>query len=272
MGLPHAEMLASSDTVEFRRELARNGLDISTGGRARQKLVDYVIGHKPLSPERIRCVTKTGWHGNRYVLSNQVFGKAGGEGVIFQGSISNDYSELGVLEKWKSEVSARAIGNSRMVFAISCAFAGPLVDMAHESGGGFQFTGETSKGKTSTLIDPAASVWGHPDRFAKKWRTTNNGIEGLCLSRNDSVLILDDLGQADAKECGPAAYLIANGQGKARMHKEGWNRPLSTWKTLLLSSGEIDLSQHMAEAGKTARGGKSPDCRASPPTLAQGIM
>jgi Domain of unknown function (DUF927) len=76
------------------------------------------------------------------------------------------------------------------------------------------------------------------------------------LSRNDSILILDDLGQADAKECGQAAYLIANGQGKARMQKEGGNRPLTTWKTFLLSSGEIDLSQHMSEAGKTARGGQ----------------
>lgn len=250
------EMLAATDTAEFRRELARNGLTIATNSKARQKLVDYVLSFSPQSKDRVRCVTKTGWYGSRYVLNNCVFGKQEGESVIYQGVTNGDFASAGSLIDWKREVSARAVGNTRIVFAISVAFAGPLMQMANESGGGFQFTGETSKGKTSTVIDPAASVWGHPDHFAKKWRTTANGLEALCLSRNHCTLILDDLGQSDAKECGQAAYLIANGQGKVRMQKEGGNRPLSTWKTLILSSGEVDITQHMAEAGKVAKGGQ----------------
>ena len=250
------EMLAATDTAEFRRELVRNGLTIVTNGKARQKLVDYVLSVKPQSQDRVRCVTKTGWHGARYVLSNRVYGKQEGESVIYQGVTNGDFASSGTLSDWQREVAARAVGNSRIVFAISNAFAGALVEMANESGGGFQFTGATSKGKTSTVIDPAASVCGHPDRFAKKWRSTANGLEALCLSRNHSTLMLDDLGQSDAKECGQAAYLIANGQGKVRMQKEGGNRPLSTWKTMLLSSGEVDLAEHMAEAGKVAKGGQ----------------
>jgi uncharacterized protein (DUF927 family) len=243
--------------LEVRQELAENGLSyIASSPKLQQKLKEYISSSKPQSPDRLRCVTKTGWHEGRYVLPGQVFGKTEGEGVIFQGSTVSDFATSGTLADWQREIAGRAVGNSRILFSIACAFAGPLVEMANESGGGFQFTGETSKGKTSTLMDPSASVWGNPDRFAKKWRTTTNGLEALCLSRNDSILILDDLGQADAKECGQAAYLIANGQGKARMQKEGGNRPLTTWKTFLLSSGEIDLSQHMSEAGKTARGGQ----------------
>ena len=250
------EMLAATDTAEFRRELARNGLTIVTNGKARQKLVDYVLSHKPQSHDRVRCVEKTGWHGTRYVLSNRVYGKQEGESVIYQGVKNCDFASAGTLADWQREVAARAVGNTRIVFSISTAFAGALVEMANESGGGFQFTGATSKGKTSTVIDPAASVCGHPDRFAKRWRSTANGLEALCLARNHSTLILDDLGQSEAKECGQAAYLIANGQGKVRMQKEGGNRPLSTWKTMLLSSGEVDITQHMAEAGKVAKGGQ----------------
>lgn len=250
------EMLAATDTAEFRRELVRNVLMIVTNGKARQKLVDYVLGYQPQSNDRVRCVTKTGWHGARYVLSNRVYGKQEGKSVIYQGVTNGDFASARTLADWQREVAARAVGNTRMEFAISTAFAGALVEMANESGGGFQFTGETSKGKTSTVIDPAASVWGHPDRFAKKWRTTANGLEALCLSRNHSTLMLDDLGQSDAKECGQAAYLIANGQGKVRMQKEGGNRPLSTWKTMILSSGEVDITQHMAEVGKVAKGGQ----------------
>jgi len=250
------EFVQSQDTAEFRRELARGGLLIATNGKARQKLVDYVLTYPPQSEERIRCVDKIGWHGERYVLDTRVFGKAGAEGVIYQGATSADFSIAGDLDAWKQEVASLAVGNSRILFAISCSFAGTLVEMAHESGGGFQFTGATSRGKTSTIVDPAASVWGHPDRFAKKWRTTANGLEALCLSRNHAILILDDLGQSEARECGQAAYLIANGQGKARMLREGGNRPLSTWRTMLLSCGEVDISQHMAEAGQTVRGGQ----------------
>jgi len=251
-----SELLAATDSTEFRRELVRNGLTIATNNKVRQKLVDYIQGYPPKSQDRVRCVTKTGWYGKRYVLSSQVYGKQEGESVIYQGATNGDFASAGTLADWQREISSRAAGNSRIVFAISIGFSGTLVAIANEPGGGFQYTSKTSHGKTTSIIDPSASIWGHPDRFSKKWRTTANGLEALCLSRNDSVLILDDLGQSDAKECGQAAYLVANGQGKARMQKEGGNRPLTTWNTMLLSSGEVDLSQHMAEAGKVPKGGQ----------------
>lgn len=250
------EMLAASDTAEFRRELVRGGLTISTSPKARQKLVDYVLSHRQAAATRLRCVSRIGWHDVRYVLPGEVHGEQDGEGVIYQGADSGDFDHAGTLQQWQTHIAAAAAGNSRIVFAISVAFAGVLADMAGESGGGFHFVGTTSKGKTSTLLDPAASVWGNPDQFAKKWRTTQNGLEGLCLGRNDNLLILDELAQIAPADAGGAAYLIANGQAKARMTKEGGNRPAHTWRVMLLSAGEIDLAQHMAEAGKSAKGGQ----------------
>ena len=251
-----AEMLTVSDASEFRRELARNGLVVSSSQKSRQKIVDYVLNHVPATDVRMRCVNRVGWHGDNYVTPGRVFGHQGGEGVVYQGGNAGDFNEAGTLDDWKRDVSTVAAGNTRIVFAISAAFAGTLSEMAGESGGGFHFVGTTSKGKTSTLLDPASSVWGNPESFAKKWRTTTNGLEALCTGRNDGVLILDELAQVAASEAGGAAYLIANGQAKARMTKEGGNRPTSTWRTMLLSAGEIDLAQHMAEAGKSARGGQ----------------
>lgn len=275
-GHPHqwacpVEMLAASDTAEFRRELARGGLTISTNGKARQKLVDYVLTHRPESATRLRCVSRIGWHDLRYVLPAAVYGEQEGEGVIYQGADSGDFDHAGTLAEWQQHIAGPAAGNSRIVFAISVAFAGVLADMAGESGGGFHFVGTTSKGKTSTLLDPAASVWGSPDRFAKKWRTTQNGLEALCLGRNDGLLILDELAQIAATDAGGAAYLIANGQAKARMTKEGGNRPAQTWRVMLLSAGEIDLAQHMAEAGKTAKGGQMARLPAIPADAGAGM-
>ncbi len=275
-GHPHrwacpVEMLAASDTAEFRRELVRGGLTITVNGKARQKLVEYVLNHHPEATERLRCVSRIGWHDLRYVLPTSVHGQQDGEGVIYQGADSGDFASAGTLEDWRQHIAAMAAGNSRIVFAISVAFAGVLADMAGESGGGFHYVGTTSKGKTSTLLDPAASVWGSPDRFAKKWRTTQNGLEALCLGRNDNLLILDELAQIAAADAGGAAYLIANGQAKARMTKEGGNRPAQTWRVMLLSAGEIDLAQHMAEAGKTARGGQMARLPAIPADAGAGM-
>lgn len=250
------EMLATSDAGEFRRELARRGLTLSQNSKARQRLVEYITTYPSNSAKRIRCVTQIGWKDSRYVMPCKVYGDQAGEDVIYQGTDISDFTQAGTLIDWQRHIAGLAVGNSRIVFAISVAFAGVLSEMAGESGGGFHFVGTTSKGKTSTLLDPAASVWGSPERYAKKWRTTVNGLEALCIGRNDGLLILDELAQVAPQEAGCAAYLIANGQSKTRMVKEGGNAPLNTWRVMLLSAGEIELSQHMAEGGKTVRGGQ----------------
>ncbi len=264
-------MLASSDTSKFREALIEDGLTINGSTRARQRLTDYVTTYPPEMDERMRCVTRIGWHGLRYVLPHSVYGDQTGEGVIYQGADIGDFAQAGTLAEWQQHVSKPAVGNSRIVFALSVAFTGVLCEMAGESGGGFHFVGTTSKGKTSTLLDPAASVWGNPERYAKKWRTTTNGLESLCVGRNDGLLILDELAQVAPQEAGSAAYLIANGQAKARMTKEGGSRPSSTWRVMLLSAGEIDLSQHMAEGGKTAKGGQMARLPAIPADAGKGL-
>lgn len=249
-----AELLQATDQSEFRRVLAGGGLVISTNQKARKLVCDYVLTHK--TDMKARCVDKIGWHGGKYVLSSRVIGTQDKELLVYQGNESADFSTSGTLKDWQGNIAVLATGNSRITFAISCAFAGVLVELAGESGGGFQFTGETSKGKTSALIDPAASVWGHPGQFARKWRATVNGLEAVCLARNHNITILDDLGEINPAEAGQAAYMIANGQARLRMNKDTSARRVATWKTMLLSSGEIDLSRHIESAGKQAKGGQ----------------
>lgn len=99
-------------------------------------------------------------------------------------------------------------------------FAGALLDLATEDGGGFHLLGGSSNGKTSTL-KVAASVWGRPDRYTRTWRATSNALEGLASMHNDGALILDEITQIDPKEVGNAAYMLANGEGKNRSGRTG---------------------------------------------------
>jgi uncharacterized protein (DUF927 family) len=81
-------------------------------------------------------------------------------------------------------------------------------------------------------------------------------LEGIAAARNDGFLVLDELGQVDAKEAGQVAYMLANGAAKARMAKDGGNRPQKQWRLIFLSSGEQGLEDKLGEDGKRAKAGQ----------------
>ena len=148
-----------------------------------------------------------------------------------------------------------AAGNSRLVFALSAAFAGALADVVGEDSGGFHFRGASSSGKT-TILKAAASVWGEPSAYPRLWRATTNGLEALAALHNDGLLILDELSQIDPREAGEAAYLLANGQGKARASRTGTVRAAARWRLLFLSAGEESLTALMTRAGRKVNAGQ----------------
>ena len=47
----------------------------------------------------------------------------------------------------------------------------------------------------------------------------------------------------DPKQAGEAAYMLANGKGKARASRTGDARAPASWRLLFLSSGEIGITE-----------------------------
>ncbi len=246
--------LLQGDGVDVRRELAQAGLAIAPGRAARDLLASYVQVW-PVT-DRARCVDRLGWQGAVYVTPAESIGERG-ERVVFQNShaIEPAYSVAGSADEWRDSVARLAQGNSRLVFALSVAFAGPLANVAGEDSGGFHIRGGTSIGK-STALKVAASVWGDPVAYPRLWRATANGLEGLAALHNDGLLILDELSQIDPKEAGEAAYLLANGQGKTRAARSGTARQAASWRLLFLSAGEESLSALMARIGRKVNAGQ----------------
>ena len=72
----------------------------------------------------------------------------------------------------------------------------------------------------------------------------------MASSHCDTLLCLDELSQLAAKEAGEAAYMLANGSGKARSARDGSARRSAGWRVLFLSSGEIGLADKIAEDGR----------------------
>jgi hypothetical protein len=203
---------------------------------------------------RARCVDCTGWHGQAFVLPDAVYGQ-GEERLVLQSSLAvNPFRQARTLEEWNATIGAWARGNRLLMFAISAALSGPLLDLAGMDSGGFHYYGKSSSGK-STLIRAAWSVWG-PRQGVRAWRATSNGLESISALHNDALLCLDEIGQAPSKVVGEAVYMIANGQGKSRSQVDGSARALRTWRLAVMSNGEPTIADKMREDGQQIRAGR----------------
>jgi putative DNA primase/helicase len=114
--------------------------------------------------------------------------------------------------------------------------------------------GDSSRGKT-TALQVAASVWNGPD-FVGTWRATSNGLEGAAASRNDTILILDEISECDPREIGAIVYSLGNGSGKTRASRTGGLRTAIRWRVPTLSSGERSLAAHMSECNRKTKAGQ----------------
>ena len=248
-----ARML-SGDGGEYRATLLNMGLLISTTPRARNLLTQYIQTRKP--EEFASCTDRVGWHNGRaFVLPRETIGDSG-ERIVFQSdnTIENTFRVKGTPDQWRDRVGALCVGNSRMVFAVACAFAGPLLRPAGMESGGFHYRGDSSSGKT-TALKLAASVYGGTS-YLQRWRATDNALEAIAAQHSDCLLILDELAQIEPKIAGECAYMLANEQGKARATRTNTPRPRQAWRLLFLSAGELGLADHMAEGMKRTRVGQ----------------
>jgi len=263
-GRPHEwaipKKMVHGEGKDIAGELEDAGLNCSIS--ATRQLRQFIASVK--TKRRLRCVDRAGWHrtesGHAFILPGGFTIGSGSQEVVFQSTratTGREFATAGTLAEWQHEVARYAVGNSRLALFISAAFTGPLLDMAGEQSGGIHLVGKSQSGKsTSAFI--AGSVWGRGDREGqiRAWRGTANGLEGVASETSDTVLILDEMGQADAREVGEIAYMLANNTGKQRAGRTGEARQRKTWRTLFLSTGEVTLAAKMGEVGKRTMAGQ----------------
>jgi putative DNA primase/helicase len=255
-GVEHDYVLSNSALADknapWLKEMAALGWLGEPGAKQKQMLTTFFARVAPT--ERARGVDRTGWQDGAFVLPDAVVGESK-ERLVLQGVGGvNPFTCAGTLDGWKNTIGERANGNDLLMFCISASLAAPLVEAAGMDSGGLHMWWNSSTGKT-TLLRAARSVWG-PLSGMRTWDGTKVGLEGTVALFNDSLLCLDEIGQASSKVVGSSVYMLSNGQGKLRGQTDGSARALKSWRVLILSSGEMPLRQKLREDGQTAKGGQ----------------
>jgi uncharacterized protein (DUF927 family) len=248
LALPRAAL--AGDGADARRMLLDGGLYVTPSRRGRERFTAFLTAVR--SPARVTATNRLGWHEGTFVLPDRCIG-ANGEKLMLQGSGSTEHAfrRQGSLADWQREVARYAAGNSRLVLAISAAFAAALVSPCGAESGGIHLRGQSSTGKSTALL-VAGSVWGGGPNggYVRSWRATANGLEGVAAGHCDALLCLDELAQIATREAGEVAYLLANGAGKSRSSRDGAARRPARWRVLFLSSGDIGLADKVMEDGR----------------------
>ncbi|MBJ8365006.1 DUF927 domain-containing protein [Citrobacter cronae] len=249
--------LADIGEREGWRTLKAGGLYVTTKSGLRATLADWLQSqaHKG---EVWRIAQATGWQCGAYLMPDGDIIGTPEIPVLFNGrsSAASGYTISGTAESWRDSVAHLAGGNYSMMTGIAAALAAPLIGLAGADGFGIHFYEQSSAGKTTTA-NVAASLYGNPDVLRLTWYGTALGLANEAAAHNDALMPLDEIGQgADPVEVYKSAYALFNGTGKLQGAKEGGNRELKRWRTVAISTGEVDLETFIAGAGRKAKAGQ----------------
>lgn len=248
--------LADIGEREGWRTLKAGGINVTTKSSLRAILADWL--QRSGSRQIWRVAHATGWQCGAYIMPDgEIIGEPE-HPVLFSGrsSAASGYTQKGTAESWRGSVARLADGNYSMMAAVGASLAAPLLGLCGADGFGLHFYEQSSAGKTTTA-NVAASLYGNPDLLRLTWYGTALGLANEAAAHNDGLMPLDEVGQgADPVSVSQAAYALFNGVGKLQGAKEGGNRDLKRWRTVAISTGEMDLETFIATAGRKTKAGQ----------------
>ncbi|MGY0161450.1 DUF927 domain-containing protein [Edwardsiella tarda] len=248
--------LADIGEREGWRTLKAGGVTVTTKSSLRAVLADWLQRSGPRTMWRV--ANATGWQCGAYIMPDGEIIGTPDQPVLFNGrsSAAAGYTVAGTADSWRESVGRLADGNYSMMTGVAAALAAPLIGLCGADGFGIHFYEQSSAGKTTTA-NVASSLYGDPDALRLTWYGTALGLANEAAAHNDGLMPLDEVGQgADPVSVSQSAYALFNGVGKLQGAKEGGNRDLKRWRTVAISTGEMDLETFIATVGRKTKAGQ----------------
>lgn len=155
----------------------------------------------------------------------------------------------GTVETWKAQVFDRIKDHKKVLFLVLSSFASVVLHDLKLSPFIIDLSGSTSQGKT-TALQVARSVWGTKG-LINEWNVTKVAIERKAGFLNSFPLFMDDTRKADDRILQSIVYQFSGGRSKGRGSLKGSQKEM-TWNNILISTGEVSLTQYAKKAGGAA--------------------
>ena len=230
------------------RDLGYHWLDLP---RYRQEIRLWLNNAHP--DNRLIGKRSTGWTGDDYcfVLPDDVIGDTEGK-YYYQGGIqkANIYETKGDLDAWRTKITLAIAPYPLLCLGVLLGFAPPLLECLGLDTCGVHLWGESSNGKTTTARI-GASVWGNCTKGTNgnnrivSWSATTTGFEVQAALHSSSLLVLDEMAEAEKEQIIQYIYSLSDSKGKTRGQADITLRPSQTWKLLACSTGEFNIKGHI---------------------------
>jgi uncharacterized protein (DUF927 family) len=210
-----------------------------------QYLYDYEAVNSSLIPLQY-MTNKLGWYKDKFIpFEDNIV-------VLFNGGIFEGLNTAGTFQEWQQGIQQFRF-NEAFRFIMAASFTAPLLNLLNQRIFLIHLWGDSRSGKTATL-KAALSIWGNPDDLVVTFNATKVGLEKIANFYNDLPIGIDERQVANNQEfIENLVYMLSLGKGKLRGSKGGGLQPLSTWHTVILSTGEEPLSSTTSNEGVFTR-------------------
>ena len=227
-----------------------------TGADVTRYLEAFELANLPLMTT-VKSTARMGWLGSGvFQIGSDCIG--GDSALVADGGLADlagGWTTAGTWEAWRDAMDKDLGGRHLVQLALYAAAVAPLLTILDLDGFVVDWSGATSRGKT-TALRIGASMWGDPGRIVGSWGTASVVGPQECAAFLHSLpLILDDTKQTDGRPeiVARMLYDIPAGRERQRGQAGGGLRRVKTWRTVLLSTGEKAVVDFSGDAGARAR-------------------
>lgn len=234
---------------------ADSGLPVSSANSV--DLVGYLLDYENTNIKSIpllRATERLGW-----LSDTAFFPYTSDSDVCFEtdfketDEIYRNLTERGSFDLWM-EKSTKVRQNPFGRFVMAASFASVLLEPLNHRVFFVNLWHDSKSGKTA-VIKLAASAWGNPLKIMGSFNATAVGMERCADTLRHIMYGLDERQLVNEKRLsiGQIVYGLSNGFGRIRGNKEGGIQDVTSWRNIILSSGEEPLISEDTHDGINTR-------------------
>lgn len=173
-------------------------------------------------------------------------------------------ARLGSVKSWRDTVSLDASDSSRLLLAISCAFAAPLLRICDRPPFMINLYGPSKSGKSTALLAAASSFGISEEHGLPNWNTTDAGFMDQARLFNDLLMPVNELALMKGKDSErrrrmkQLLYSYGEGRDTTRHNQSAFATPTAsaTFRGILVSTSEHSFADHAAEVSERQDAGE----------------